>query len=157
CERAWRKRLDRSRVWIEWLLGELLGVQQTPSWLPKGAGRVLLIDATRLKTLGGTGDDVRLHQSYDLRAGRMEQVQLTDRHAAEGLGHFTFRAGDTVMTDAGYPVGSSVESTQQSQAVLVQRTTASQLHVEEEGGQTIDLKGRIKHVSANCLKEVRGW
>jgi len=62
-----------------------------------------------------------------------------------------------VMTDAGYPVGSSVESTQQSQAVLVQRTTASQLHVEEEGGQTIDLKGRIKHVSANCLKEVRGW
>src|SRR5205085_9254970 len=124
-ERAWRKRLDRAQASIAWLLGEVLGVQQRPSWLPQGAGRVLLIDATRLKTLGGTGDDVRLHQSYDLRAGRMEQVQLTDRHAAEGLGHVTFRAGDTVMTDAGYPVASSVEVTQQSQSVLGQRTTAS--------------------------------
>src|SRR3989442_9428953 len=50
---------------------------------------------------GDTGDDVRLLQSYDLRAGRMVQVQVTDRHTAEGLGHFTFQAGDTVMTDAG--------------------------------------------------------
>src|SRR5216684_4848791 len=44
-ERAWRKRLDRSQAWIGWLLVELLGVQQTPSWLPQGYGRVLLIDA----------------------------------------------------------------------------------------------------------------
>jgi hypothetical protein len=61
------------------------------------------------------------------------------------------------MTDAGYPVASSVQFTQQSQCVLVQRTTATHLHVEEEGGQTIDLKARIKHVSAGFLKEVRGW
>jgi hypothetical protein len=54
-ERAWRKRLDRSQAWIAWLLGEVLGVQQRPSWLPEGAGRVLLIDATRLKTKGGHG------------------------------------------------------------------------------------------------------
>ncbi len=156
-ERAWRKRLDQARAWIEWLLGELLGVQQTPKWLPAGAGRVLLIDATRLKTLGGTGDDVRLHQSYDLRAGRMEQVQVTDRHQAEGLGHFSLRAGDTIVSDAGYPVASSVEATQQSQSVLLQRTTATHLHLEDEQGQTIELKARIKHVPANCLKEVRGW
>ena len=156
-ERAWRKRLERSRAWIGWLLGELLGVQQTPDWLPQGPGRVLLIDATRFKTLGGTGDDVRLHQSYDLRAGRMEQVQLTDRHQAESLTHFAFRAGDVVVNDAGYQVGRSVEVTQQSQSVLLQRTTASQLHVEEQGGQTISLKARIKHVPANCLREVRGW
>jgi hypothetical protein len=112
-ERAWRKRLDRCRQWIAWLLGELLGVHQTPQWLPKGVGRVLLIGATRFKVPAGTGDDVRLHQSYDLRAGRMEQVQLTDRHQAESLSHFEFRAGDLVVTDAGYPVGSSVELTQQ--------------------------------------------
>ena len=107
--------------------------------------------------LAGTGDDVRLHQSYDLRAGRMEQVQVTDRHTAEGLVHFTFRAGDTVMTDAGYPVASAVELTQQQQWTLLQRTTASHLHVEEEAGQPISLKERIKHVPANCLKELRGW
>ncbi len=54
-ERAWRKRLDRSRQWIAWLLSELLGVHQTPTWLPEGAGRILLIDATRWKTKAGHG------------------------------------------------------------------------------------------------------
>jgi len=125
CERGWRKRLDRSRAWIGWVLGELLGVNQTPVWLPEGMGRILLIDATRWKTPGGTGDDVRLHQSYELRAGRMEQVQVTDRHQAERLSLFQLRPGDLVVTDAGYQVGSSVELTQQRQAVLLQRTTAS--------------------------------
>lgn len=157
CERAWRKRLDRSRAWIAWVLSELLGVHQTPVWLPEGVGRILLIDATRWKTPGGTGDDVRLHQSYELRAGRMEQVQVTDRHHAESLKLFELRAGDLVVTDAGYPVVSSVEMTQQQQALLLQRTTASHLHLEDEQGQTISLKERIKHLAGNSLKELEGF
>lgn len=156
-ERAWRKRLDRSREWIAWVLTQLLGVHQTPSWLPEGAGRVLLIDATRWKTPAGTGDDVRLHQSYDLRAGCMQQVQVTDRHQAESLTQFTFRAGDLVVTDAGYGVGTSVEVTQQSQSFLLQRTAASLLHLEDEQGHPIPLKQRVKHLAGNCLKEVGGW
>ena len=156
-ERAWRKRLDRSRAWISWVLSELVGVHQTPSWVPAGTGRILLIDATRFKTPGGSGDDVRLHQSYDLRAGRMEQVQLTDRHQAESLRHFQWQAGDVVVTDAGYPVDSSVEWTRQSQSYLLQRTAASQLHLEDEQGRVIGLKERIKHLPGNCLTELRGW
>lgn len=62
-----------------------------------------------------------------------------------------------LLIDAGYSVASSVELTQQSQSVLLQRTSASHLHLEDEGGQTITLKQRIKHVSANCLKELAGW
>src|SRR5436309_2189787 len=78
-ERAWRKRLEQSRDWIGWLLSELLGVHQRPAWLPEGVGRVRIVDATRWKTPAGTGDDVRLHQSYALATGKMDQVQLTDR------------------------------------------------------------------------------
>lgn len=157
CERAWRKRLDRSQAWIAWVLSEVLGVHQTPVWMPEGVGRILLIDATRWKTPGGTGDDVRLHQSYDLRAGKMEQVQVTDRHQAESVGLFALRPGDLAVTDAGYPVVSSVEVTQQQQALLLQRTTASHLHLEDEHGTTISLKERIKHLAGNSLKEVVGF
>ena len=74
-EGAWRKRMQRSAVWIAWLLCELLSVQSAPSWLETGrqrANRILLIDATRLSIPGGTGDDVRLHWSYDLLSGRTE-------------------------------------------------------------------------------------
>src|SRR5205809_2363009 len=97
-ERAWRKRLERSQHWIGWLLSELLGVHQRPAWLPEGVGRVRIIDATRWKTPAGTGDDVRLHQSYDLATGKMDQVQLTDRHHAESLSHFTLAEGDLMVT-----------------------------------------------------------
>ena len=83
-EKAWRKRLERSRDWVAWLLSELLGVHQRPAWLPEGVGRVRLVDATRWKTLGGTGDDVRLHQSYDLATGKMDQVQA-DRSVSRGV------------------------------------------------------------------------
>jgi hypothetical protein len=102
-ERAWRKRLEQSQRWIAWLLSDLLGVHQRPAWLPEGVGRVRLIDATRWKTVGGTDDDVRLHQSYDLATGKMDQVQLTTRYQAESLSHFAMAEGDLMVTDAGYP------------------------------------------------------
>jgi len=156
-ERAWRKRLEQSRDWIAWLLTELLGVHQRPVWLPEGVGRVRLVDATRWKTQGGTGDDVRLHQSYDLATGKMDQLQLTTRYQAESLSHFALAEGDLMVTDAGYPVPSSVEVTQQSKSFLLQRTTASHLHIEDEDGQTIVLKEQIKGQRSDSLKQLKGW
>lgn len=120
-ERAWRKRLTNAAAWIAWLLSDLLGIHQRPEWMPEGQGRVLLIDATRLKTPGGCGDDVRLHQSYDLRAGRMVEVTVTDRQQAEALAHFRIQAGDLLVTDAGYPIDSSVEAAQEGQGYTLQR------------------------------------
>src|SRR5260370_36338839 len=70
-ERAWRKRLEQSQLWIAWLLSELLGVHQRAAGLPAGAGGVRIVDATRWKTPAGTGDDVGLHQSYDLATSKM--------------------------------------------------------------------------------------
>jgi DDE family transposase len=156
-ERAWRKRLEQSQLWIGWLLSELLGVHQRPVWLPEGVGRVRLVDATRWKTQGGTGDDVRLHQSYDLATGKMDQVQLTTRYQAESLSHFALAEGDLMVTDAGYPVPSSVEVTQQSKSFLLQRTTASHLHIEDEDGQTIVLKEQVKGQRSDSLKQLKGW
>ncbi len=156
-ERAWRKRLEQSQHWIGWLLSELLGVHQRPAWFPEGVGRVRIIDATRWKTPAGTGDDVRLHQSYDLATGKMDQVQLTDRHHAESLSHFTLAEGDLMVTDAGYPVPSSVEVTQQSKSFLLQRTTASHLHIEDEQGQTMVLKEQVRGQRADSLKQLKGW
>src|SRR2546430_10958365 len=156
-ERAWRKRLEQSQLWIAWLLSELLGVHQRPVWLPEGVGRVRLVDATRWKTQGGTGDDVRLHQSYDLATGKMDQVQLTTRYQAESLSHFAMAEGDLMVTDAGYPVPSSVEVTQQSKSFLLQRTQASHLHIEDEHGQTIVLKEQVKGQQSDSLKQLKGW
>ena len=102
-ETAWRKRLRRSRLWLLWLLAALLAGPSLPE-LPatgQGQGRVLLVDATRLKQPGGTGDDWRLHTAYDLRAGRLVQVSLSDQHGAESLERFVLLPGDVVVADEG--------------------------------------------------------
>lgn len=156
-ERAWRKRFEKAQPWIEWLLSSLLGINQRPSWLPEQAGRVLVVDATRWKTLAGTGDDVRLHQCYDLHAGRMEQVEVTDRHQAEALAHFRLQEGDLVMTDAGYQVARGVEQVQESKAFLLQRTSAYLLHLEDEQGEVIDVKKRVQGQTADSIREVKGF
>jgi len=156
-ERAWRKRFERSQEWIAWLLAHVLGIHHRPAWLPVQAGRVLIVDASRWKTPGGCGDDVRLHQCYDLHAGCMQQVSVTDRHEAEGLGHFTFEAGDLVMTDAGYPVASGVQQMQRHQGFLLQRVCASSLRLEDEKGEVMTVKKRVQGQQGDSLREVKAW
>lgn len=111
-ERAWRKRVERAQAWISWLLGALIGSQQSPSWLPPGAGRILLLDGSRLTTPAGSGEDVKMHTTYNLRTGRLESVEVCDRHSAEGLQHVALHTADVIVTDAGYPLGASVQQGQ---------------------------------------------
>lgn len=82
-ERAWRKRLLRAQDWIAWLLSALIGQHLSPGWLPRVAGRVLLIDASRLKIPAGSGDDVRLHCASDA-ACRVPDPGRGDRSAQRG-------------------------------------------------------------------------
>ena len=89
-ETAWRKRLRASNAWLLWLRGELIaapGPSQRPG--APGARQVRLIDATRLRHPGGTGDDWRVHCAYNFTTGRMDEVVVTDQHSAERLAHFT--------------------------------------------------------------------
>jgi DDE family transposase len=156
-ERAWRKRVERAQEWLKWLLGSLLGSQQSPGWLPKTEGRVWLIDASRLKIPAGSGDDVRMHSAYNLGAGRLEAVEVTDRQSAEGLQHFALRPGDIVVTDAGYQLGSSVQQGQAQGAYGVHRFSNHQVRLERADGQKLDMKRLIKHQRYGTIKEYQAW
>ena len=137
-ERAWRKRVERAQEWIAWLLGALIGSQASPGWLPRISGRILLVDGSRLKIPAGSGEDVRMHCAYDLQAGRLVQVEVTDRHQAEGLQHFALRKGDVAVTDAGYQLGTSVQQGQAQGAYGVHRFSNHQVRLEREDGQKIE-------------------
>jgi hypothetical protein len=133
---AWRKRLRKSSAWLLWLLSDLLAAPPAPQSVAQQArGRVLLIDATRLRQPGGTGDDWRLHTAYDLRAGRLAQVTVTDRHVAEGLEHFALRPGDLAVADNGYGYRRSVATAVQQHADVVLRITPSTFPLETAAGR----------------------
>ena len=140
-EPAWRKRLRTANAWLAWVLAELLvpPPPATPPRLPASTVRILLIDATRLRQPGGTGDDWRVHTAYDLCAARLVQVSVTDRSTAESLEHFAVQAGDIVVADSIYGTRRSVAHVVQRQADLVARLCPDHCALEQAAGQRVDV------------------
>ena len=137
---AWRKRLTTANLWLLWLLSELVSAPPDPHCLPpQSRGRILLIDATTLRQPGGTGDDWRLHTAYDLVAGRLCQLTLTDRQGGESLVHDALQPGDIAVADNGYGYRRSVATARQQQADVVLRIWPATFPLEDGRGQTVDV------------------
>jgi len=99
---AWRGHLRKARAWLLWLLCELLAATAAPADSQSPSmPRILLIDATRLKQPGGSGDDWRVHLGYDLLGARLVDVRVADRHTAEAFELFVLGPGDIVIADRG--------------------------------------------------------
>jgi len=81
------------------LSGPQVSSEQTTS---SGMGRIILVDATHIKEVGGTGDDWHVHSAYDLRASCLIQVHITDQHTAESLQHFHLQPFDLLIADRVY-------------------------------------------------------
>jgi hypothetical protein len=139
-EAAWRKRLRSASGWLLWILGELLAAQPQPDLCRADPpARVLLVDATRVRQPGGQGDDWRLHFAYDLVAGRLAQVSLTDRQGGEHLDYYQWEPGTIVVADAGYGLRRNLASLCQQAVDGVVRIHPSTFPVEDSDGQPVDL------------------
>jgi hypothetical protein len=154
---AWRKRLRKCSPWLLWLVGELLAAElaSAPDLLERRR-RVLLVDATRLRQIGGSGDDWRTHLAYDLYAGRMAQVQVTDRKGAEQLAHFELQATDIVVGDSGYGYRKHVAYAAEKQADVVLRICLATFPLEQADGQPFDATAWVLTQPAS-VAEWSGW
>jgi hypothetical protein len=154
---AWRKRLRRASPWLAWLIGELLAasVATAPDLLCRKR-RLLLIDATRLRQIGGTGDDWRIHLAYDLLAGRMAHVRVTDRKGAEQLAHFDLQTGDIAVGDSGYGYRKHVAYARHKQADVVLRVCLATFPLQQQDGQPFDAVAWVL-TQHGTLAEWQGW
>ena len=156
-ETAWRKRLRASNTWLLWLLGTLIAAPGPPPGAARlSSRRVRLIDATRLRHPGGSGDDWRVHFAYDFTAGRMDEVVVTDQHSAERLAHFTLQPGDIAVADNGYGYRSSVATAVRHQADVVLRITPATFPVITAAGEAFDLPAWLCQGNA-VHQEWQGW
>jgi len=156
-EAAWRKRLRTSNDWLLWLLGELLAAPEAPALpCPRPAGRLILVDAGTLGQPGGTGDDWRLHLAYDLLAGRMHQVSVTDRHGGEHFERYRWHAGEVIVADRGYGYRRSVATAVRQQADVIVRIHPATFPLEPEGGQPFNVLGWLRQGSGSA-QEWHGW
>jgi hypothetical protein len=139
---AWQKHLRQAAPFLLWLLSELLAVA-APA-VSKPASRIVLVDGTRLKEPGGCGDDWRLHLAYDLLAGRLLQVKVSDRHTAEALSLFDWRAGDLLVADRGYCRRGQLVAALQEGAQLLVRLAVHQVPLLSEPGEPFDVLAWLK-------------
>ncbi len=153
---AWRKRLGRANPWLAWLLSRLVAHSATTVPLARGR-RVRLVDATRLRQWRGTGDDWRLHLSYDLCAGHVDQVVVTNRHGAERLQHAALRPGDLCVADAGFGIRASVALLHTHQADGILRVYPPNFPVEDAAGQPIDLGAWVPTPGDGAMRDVACW
>ncbi len=154
---AWRKRLRKCSPWLLWLLSELLAASVTTAVdLLERKRRLLLVDATRLRQIGGSGDDWRAHLAYDLLTGRMAQVQVTDRKGAEKLAHFDLQAGDIVIGDSGYGYRKHVAYAREKHADVVLRICLATFPLEQEDGQPFDAVAWVL-TQQGSVAEWSGW
>jgi Transposase DDE domain len=156
-EAAWRKRLRVSNDWLLWLLDELVAAPEAPALpCPRPAGRLVLVDASTLRQPGGTGDDWRLHLAYDLLAGRMHQVSVTDRRGGEHLGRYQWHAGAVIVADRGYGYRRSVAMAVCQQADVVVRIHPATFPLETEAGQPFHVLRWLRQ-RGDPEREWHGW
>jgi hypothetical protein len=156
-EAAWRKRLRVSNDWLLWLLGELVAAPEAPALpCPHPVGRLVLVDASTLGQPGGTGDDWRLHLAYDLLAGRMSQVDVTDRRGGEHLARYRWHAGAVIVADRGYGYRRSVATAVRQQADVVVRIHPATFPLETEAGQPFHVLRWLRQ-RGDPEREWHGW
>jgi hypothetical protein len=137
---GWHDALIRASAWLLWLMGELLVANDRPVWITQRIrGRVWVVDASMLGQPGQPGDAWRLHMAFDLIAGRVGQVHLTDRSTGERLDHFQLQPGDLVLVDAGYGYRRTLATAQRHRADVLVPFTPSTCPLEDARGRALDV------------------
>lgn len=139
---AWHKRLRQARSFLLWLLMQCLAIPSRA--VPVAMKRIVLIDATRLKEPGGTGDDWRVHLGYDLLAGRLLDVKVSDGHTAEGFTLFALQTADLVVADRGYCRRKQLAYLLQAGAQVVVRLAVHQVPLLDGQGEAFDVLAWLK-------------
>jgi len=137
---GWHDALIRASAWLLWLMGELLVANDRPVWITQRMrGRVWVVDASMLGQPGQPGDAWRLHMAFDLIAGQVGQLHLTDRYTGERLDHFQLEPGDLVLLDAGYGYRSTLATAQRQRADVLVPFTPSTCPLQDARGRALDV------------------
>jgi len=155
---GWHDALIRSSTFLLWLLGELMVANDRPVWITQRIrGRVWIVDASMIGQVGQPGDAWRLHLAFDLIAGRVGQVELTDRHSGERLDHFQLQPGDLVLLDGGYGYRSTLATAQAAGAAVLVPFTPSTCPLTDSAGRALDVVAWLQQAGPAIRSRTAYW
>jgi len=101
--------------------------------------RLRALDGTSICEPGADRISWRLHVGYDLAAGQVDQVDLTDGRGAENLQRLTYRPGDIVLGDRCYARPRDLRPVMDAGADFIVRTGWNSLRLLQPNGEPFDL------------------
>ena len=154
-DRSWAKRMRQARLWLLWLLQEVLVPHIEDESLRGREGvRVVLVDGSNLRSWHKQGDHCRLHVGYDLRERRLMQVVLTTQHTGESLSFFSVAKGDIVVADRGYCRRQAIWDARQAGTELVIRLHWNNVPLQDEGGRLLDLSRWVQSLETGKGEQI---
>ena len=138
CKSGVRKRLRQCQQWIGMLIVMVLLSGKLS--LPKREGmRLRLFDASTVSHPGSHKADWRLHLGFDLSAGRMTDVQLTDGKQGESLTRWQFQPNEICLADRYSGVPRSLGVLLGAAAFFVLRLGWQNLPLQDRQGRAFSL------------------
>jgi hypothetical protein len=138
-----RKRLQNCQKWIGILI--VLVLRAGKLSVPKHADmRVRLMDASVISKPGSRKGDWRLHLSFDLSAGRIDDVQLTTIKEGETLTRWQFEANEICLADRCYGVLRSLGVVLGAGAYFVIRVGWQNLPMQDREGRPFSVSNWLR-------------
>jgi hypothetical protein len=143
-----RKRLCQSQTWIGRLIVLVLlaGKLSVPG---RKGFRIRLFDASLISQPGSKKANWRLHLSFDLSAGRIDEVQLTTIKEGESLTRWQFAANEICLADRYYGVLRSLGVLLGAWSQFVIRIGWQNLPVQDREGQSFSIPDWMKVLSCD--------
>lgn len=147
------KRLKAAPAFLGTLLKEMLGWRLKPEQgkqLNQLSLNIRLIDATVISEPGSKGTDWRLHVSYNPLQGRIDNIQLTDKHGGENLKRAEVLPGDLIVGDRAYPQCERILEVLEAKAHVLTRMGHSSICIYDDLGKQLDV---VKTAQEKCPKK----
>ena len=134
------ERLVKASDWLGEIVGALLEERAGDAGGRRWSGyRLRALDGTTLCQPGADRTSWRLHVGYDLAAGRVDQIELTDGRGAESLRRLACWAGDIVLADRYYARPRDLRPVLDAGADFIVRSGWNSLRLLQPDGELFDL------------------
>jgi hypothetical protein len=130
------KRLKQCQHWLGLLVVQFM--QQRSAWLAEPQRvRLRIVDATQVADAGHRNWYV--HACFDLGAGCLAGVEVTDAHSGESLVRFPGQPDEIYLADRGYAHATGLGSHLARGILLVVRCHWQNLALQQEDGSALDV------------------
>jgi hypothetical protein len=133
------ERLCKASPWLGDIVAALLG-EQTQTVAGRWSGyRLRALDATSVCEPGADRTTWRLHVGYDLAAGQVDHIELTDGRGAESLRRLPYQPNEIVLADRYYARPRDLRPVIEDGAHFIVRTGWNSLRLLQPDASAFDL------------------